>query len=224
MLIAQNLTITTYCWDYGGWLEDDYMFRVRAYSLDFSVPGKADVSDPPAGYWPGDFGDGFSASVPLGSWGWGSFTPRDIGVRSVADITFQPGANGYNIDWTFYNKQISSCFSPGPTRVEYCIYKNDILFANRTISIDYYSSRTISISLDDIETGTYNFTLYYENPGPNGGYVRDVVIVTVTLFTSKFIADFLLSFFAICFSGFALLALTVIVRKGFDKDIIKRYN
>ena len=181
MLMAQNLTITTYCWDYDGWLEDDYMFRVRAYSLDFSVPGKADVSDPPAGYWPGDYGDGFSSSVPLGSWGWGNFSPMNIGVRTVPDITFSQGAPGYAINWDFYNVRISSCFSPGPTRIEYYIYKNDILFANRNTSIDYYSpSATISISLDDLETGTYNYTLYYENPGSNGGSVQDVVIVIVT--------------------------------------------
>jgi hypothetical protein len=66
MLLAQNLTTTSYQWDSSGWLEDSYMIRVRAYSLDFTVVGLNDVSDPPAGYWPGDFGDGFSAAFDAG--------------------------------------------------------------------------------------------------------------------------------------------------------------
>ena len=66
MLLAQNLTGTSYQWDSSGWLEDSYMIRVRAYSLDFTVTGLADVSDPPAGYWPGDFGDGFSPAFLAG--------------------------------------------------------------------------------------------------------------------------------------------------------------
>ncbi|TFG34150.1 hypothetical protein EU527_04690 [Candidatus Thorarchaeota archaeon] len=66
MLLAQNLTATTYRWNSSGWMEDSYMFRVRAYSLDFTIPDLADVSDPPAGYWPGDFADGFSTAVDAG--------------------------------------------------------------------------------------------------------------------------------------------------------------
>ncbi|MHA1387273.1 MAG: hypothetical protein ACTSR9_02445 [Candidatus Thorarchaeota archaeon] len=225
MLMAQNLTITTYCWDYDGWPEDDYIFRVRAYSLDFSVQGKADVSDPPTGYWPGDYGDGFSSLVPLGSWGWGNFSPRNIGVRTVSDITFSQGAPGYAINWDFYNVRISSCFSPGPTRIEYYIYKNDILFANRNIAIDYCSSSaTISISLDDLETGTYNYTVYFENPGSAGGFVRDVVIVTVTpdnTLLYSFINTVVITFVVITIPGM-LIVFIVLVRRGFDRNIIKR--
>ena len=64
--IETNLTQTWFVWNASGYMEDDYMFRVRAYSLDFTVPGKADVSDPPAGYWPGDFSDGFSHPFEAG--------------------------------------------------------------------------------------------------------------------------------------------------------------
>jgi hypothetical protein len=67
MLLAQNLTTTTYTWDSTGWLEGSYMIRVRAYSLDFTVGDPApDVSNPPAGYWPGDFADGFSDAFDAG--------------------------------------------------------------------------------------------------------------------------------------------------------------
>jgi hypothetical protein len=67
MLLAQNLTTTTFQWNSSGWLEGSYMIRVRAYSLDFTVGDPApDVGDPPAGYWPGDFGDGFSPAFDAG--------------------------------------------------------------------------------------------------------------------------------------------------------------
>jgi len=59
MLLVQNLTSTWYLWNSTGWLEDSYMYRVRAYSVDLAHP-QTDVSDPPAGYWPGDYSDGFA--------------------------------------------------------------------------------------------------------------------------------------------------------------------
>jgi hypothetical protein len=67
-LIAQNLTgVNHYVWDSTGWLEDNYIVRVRAYSLDFTLGDPApDVSDPPNGYWPGDFGDGYSPAFFAG--------------------------------------------------------------------------------------------------------------------------------------------------------------
>lgn len=66
MLLAQNLTTTSFQWNSSGWLEDSYKVRVRAYSVDLTIAGLADVTDPPAGYWPGDFGDGFSAAFDAG--------------------------------------------------------------------------------------------------------------------------------------------------------------
>lgn len=74
-LLAQNLTGTFFVWDSNGWLETSYIVRVRAYSLDFTnfsaVYGEdfeilPDVTDPPAGYWPGDYTDGFSAAFNAG--------------------------------------------------------------------------------------------------------------------------------------------------------------
>jgi len=66
MLLAQNWTGTSYQWNSSGWLEGNYIVRVRAYSLDFTIADMADVTNPPAGYWPGDYGDGFSVSFAAG--------------------------------------------------------------------------------------------------------------------------------------------------------------
>jgi subtilisin family serine protease len=82
MLLQQNTTNTWYMWNAHGWLDTNYMVRVRAYSLDFltyqlvDTDGKAStppvpvyynsVANPPASYWPGDFSDGFSASFAAG--------------------------------------------------------------------------------------------------------------------------------------------------------------
>jgi hypothetical protein len=77
MLLAQNLTTTSYMWNSSGWLELNYTIRVRAYSLDFTIAGMADVSDPPAGYWPGDFSDGFSPA----------FTAGDVPIPTTSTTT-----------------------------------------------------------------------------------------------------------------------------------------
>jgi subtilisin family serine protease len=66
-VLARNLTATEYHWDSSGFLEkDDYIIRVRAYSLDFSDPPGLALVDDEANYWPGDFGDGFSPEFSAG--------------------------------------------------------------------------------------------------------------------------------------------------------------
>jgi hypothetical protein len=90
-LLAQNLTGTSYQWNSAGWLEDSYMVRVRAYSLDFTVAGMADVSDPPAGYWPGDFGDGFSAAFNAGDVPPPSTPPTNTSTTTTSGPPVGPG-------------------------------------------------------------------------------------------------------------------------------------
>jgi hypothetical protein len=65
-LFAQNLT-TYYClWNSIGWIDEDYTYRIRAYSLDFTtkVNGSPLCStvNPPTSYWPGDYADVVSTS------------------------------------------------------------------------------------------------------------------------------------------------------------------
>ena len=65
-ILARNLTATSFTWDSSGFLErDNYILRVRAYSLDWTAGVEISLADE-AGYWPGDFGDGFSAEFAAG--------------------------------------------------------------------------------------------------------------------------------------------------------------
>jgi hypothetical protein len=81
-LLAQNVTTTFFLWDSSIWQEDSYIVRIRAYSIDLDTfvledtddDGQeddpvylCDVGNPPAGYWPGDYADGFSAAFDAGA-------------------------------------------------------------------------------------------------------------------------------------------------------------
>jgi hypothetical protein len=66
MLLALNLTETHYIWNSTGFLHDDYIYRIRAYSLDFTIEVNntllCSVTAPPSSYWPGDYADVISPS------------------------------------------------------------------------------------------------------------------------------------------------------------------
>jgi len=75
-LLEQNLTETFYVWDSTGFIAMDHIYRVRAYSLDFSLGMnntlQCSVDNPPESYWPGDYADSCtegwqSTSVPTPS-------------------------------------------------------------------------------------------------------------------------------------------------------------
>jgi len=226
MLLAQNLTRTWFAWDSDGWIDDTYIIRVRAYSIDITNPNN-DVSDPPEGYWPGDYNDGFS--VPIETyWYFGPpQPPRDILVRSVPDITIGVGITGYTIDWILYKGPRSCYWQPMPESVLCNIYKNGELFSEHHV-VFWSDSATLSISLDNLTLGTYNFTLHYENPGVTGGFVKDVVIVNVVVVLSPF-ATYLfylgLTLFILSAPAIALIILNRMTGKGYDRDVIKRlYN
>jgi hypothetical protein len=178
VLLAQNLTRTWYVWNSSGWLYDDFIFGVRAYSLDFTIPGRTDVLNPPSGYWPGDFADGFSISFQTGDILILDLF-MDVGVFPSWDIEYLEGESGNSIVWTFYfyNYQFR------PSGVSYTVYRNDTLILEGTHNFSK-DSLTLSINVDGLSQGNYNYTLYFRNPGRYGGYVRDVVIVTVGLSTS----------------------------------------
>ncbi len=67
-VLARNLTVLQYDWDSTGFLQKEYICRVRAFSLDMTTT----VDGWPAGgvsedtYWPGDFSDGFSDPFTAG--------------------------------------------------------------------------------------------------------------------------------------------------------------
>ncbi len=64
-LLERNLTETFFVWDSDGFLQmDNYIYRVRAYSLDFTIrednASLCYTGNPPESYWPGDYTDAVS--------------------------------------------------------------------------------------------------------------------------------------------------------------------
>ncbi|MGY5855678.1 MAG: hypothetical protein RTS72_03705, partial [Candidatus Thorarchaeota archaeon] len=65
-ILARNRTTTSFLWDSSGFLErDNYIVRIRAYSLDYTAGQEITYADE-TGYWPGDFGDGISSEFSAG--------------------------------------------------------------------------------------------------------------------------------------------------------------
>ncbi|MGY5863999.1 MAG: hypothetical protein RTV41_05310 [Candidatus Thorarchaeota archaeon] len=61
LLFQQNLTETFFVWDSTGYVAMDHIYRVRAYSLDFTTnendTSLCSTDNPPESYWPGDYAD-----------------------------------------------------------------------------------------------------------------------------------------------------------------------
>ncbi|MFW9768558.1 MAG: hypothetical protein ACFFF9_11755 [Candidatus Thorarchaeota archaeon] len=60
-LLAQNLTENHYDWNSTGFIDSDYIYRIRAYSLDLTMEINTtrlcSTATPPGSYWPGDYAD-----------------------------------------------------------------------------------------------------------------------------------------------------------------------
>ena len=66
-LLAGNLTDTFFVWDSTGFMiRENYLVKIRAYSLDFTYRDYCRVDNPPASYWPGDFSDSESFEIDAG--------------------------------------------------------------------------------------------------------------------------------------------------------------
>lgn len=147
MLMAQNLTRTWHLWNSSGWLEDDYMVRVRAYSVDFTVPGLADVSDPPEGYWPGDYHDAFTPPFPAGNVGHGLPPPYftlDIDIVTNSSYVFGSTGNTITVHLTFTYHV--------PTSIPYVVSDNGSFW----LQGDYRPrsfSETFTINIDGLSIG-----------------------------------------------------------------------
>ncbi len=172
LLVAQNLTRTWHLWNSTGWFESCYTFRVRAYSLDFTIAGMTDVSDPPAGYWPGDYSDGIF--IPFEAGEHYVMPTKDVGVHSASYIAYSEGENGNYINWTLYFAN----WGNDPDFIDYKIYRNRTLL---TVGRHVFSqdSFILSINVDGLLEGTYKYLLSFRNPGSYGRTVRDEVFVFV---------------------------------------------
>ncbi len=87
-------------------------------------------------------------------------------VESPSDIEFEEGETGHNITWVSFD------LDPGT----YIIYRNAVAIVN-----EVWNTSQISISLNGLSAGTYNFTLVLFDS--SGNTAVDYVIVTVVTST-----------------------------------------
>jgi len=165
MLLAQNLTGTYWIWDATGWLQGSYIVRVRAYSLDF-INFEPDVSNPPQGYLPGDFGDGFSPPFLAGTITPGDTTPPTI--NSPADIGYPLGTTGHFIMWSPYDLNPNG----------YELFLDDVMIRGGAWNS---TSEIIFEIIDGLEVGIHNYTIVVFDDSYNSN--SDTVMVTVYIST-----------------------------------------
>ena len=172
--IANNLTTTFYAWNSTGWLDTNFIVRVRAYSVDLNLFAGPFVNIP-ADYVPGDYADAFSPSfTPSGPW-----ITFDVGVISPGDITLSVGSTAM-IEWEF-------TFTNGnwmPGYVEYSITimsgVTELYVYNDIISFSGPEDQVVQYTtLMHEEAGTYFYILSFHNPGPTGGTVSDEVAAII---------------------------------------------
>jgi len=95
LLLAMNLTQPWYLWNSTGWLQGDYVARVRAYSVDLSPSSPCSLDNPPNNYWPGDMSE--IISPPFEAGGVHTFVPPFISVGHVDNIAYALGSVSNNI-------------------------------------------------------------------------------------------------------------------------------
>ncbi|MGY5880135.1 MAG: S8 family serine peptidase [Candidatus Thorarchaeota archaeon] len=168
MLLRQNTTSTFYLWDASGWLESNYIVRVRAYSCDFTIGTLCGVDDPPTSYWPGDFSDGFSATFLAGD------VKLGPALSSPVDIYYPELSTGHSISWT------ANDLYP----VSYVIYFEGMIAKSGAWNS---SAEFFTISVDGHGLGSYNYTIAVTNL--DGLTSVDTVFVYVIDGTSPNIDD-----------------------------------
>ena len=167
MLLIQNLTTTTYRWNSSGWTYGTYIFRVRAYSLDFTN-FEQDLSNVPSGYHPGDFSDGFSIPFVAGEPQIVDTIPPIINAQS--DIQYTESSTGHFLSWTPYDLHPFS----------YAIFLDNVIIQSESWNS---SSETITISVDGLSIGIHNVTIVVFDTSGNSAF--DTVLVTVIAASSS---------------------------------------
>ncbi len=170
-LLALNLTKSYFIWNTTGFLIQDYIVRIRAFSVDLSVyPGP--FVGIPGDYWPGDYSDGYVVistqnHVPIGA---------TIEIVSPSDLSFFEGTSGNRIVWnlTIYSGIL-------PNAISYTIYHNNVVYLSSSQQITGYVGQSISCLLEGFVAGSHNFTLVVDYPWMNGGINSDSVFVEILL-------------------------------------------
>ncbi len=174
--LARNLTMSWYLWNSSGFLERDYYWRIRAYSVDLSLFAGPFI-DLPGDYVPGDYGDGFFGPFPYTN---GIPQIHNIGVSHPADFTFVSGQVGQQIQWflSFWGG-----YGIIGYELDYTVYRDGAVMITDTLTITSEEDQYIMASVDNMSPGVYNMTLRFANPGPEGGIVVDTVFVSVVAST-----------------------------------------
>ncbi|TFF91901.1 hypothetical protein EU545_02615 [Candidatus Thorarchaeota archaeon] len=169
--LANNLSTTWYIWDTSGFLENEYILKVRAYSVDLNLyPGP--FLEIPDDYVPGDFGEGYylefsQDGVPM---------LKNIDVSSPADINYTAGETGSVIQWelSFWGGYVIIGYL-----LDYTIFLDGDVILTDTHIISSESNQFIVVSADGQPPGNHDFTLAFVSPGPDTDFVSDTVFVSV---------------------------------------------
>jgi hypothetical protein len=174
-LLSRNLTQRYYVWNSTGFLQRDFQVRVKAYSVDLSVYSGPFLSIP-SDYWPGDFGLGFSvefAGDHIWPWPIPGGIPNIYILQAAADLVYVHGMTGNSIDWKL-DADHAGC---DMVYLVYRVYQNETLHTTGNSNI--FDPVWVSINIDGLMPGVYQFKIEFINPGPNGGTVTDSVWVRV---------------------------------------------
>jgi hypothetical protein len=178
-LLARNLSVSTYDWNSAGFLLRDYIYRVRAYSIDLTtrfeiVPGQCwpdDVILAEDSYWPGDYTDGFSYPFRAGQ---DTAPPSvDIQVSSPQDRSHTLGDSGVPISWVITAEAYGYVSNP----VDYIIYLDGTNVRSGSLYISWQD--IVEYDTSQLGVGLHNVTLEVFSTGPSGGLLVDTVMVTV---------------------------------------------
>ncbi|MFW9809434.1 MAG: hypothetical protein ACFFE6_08655 [Candidatus Thorarchaeota archaeon] len=180
-LLQNNLSMSYFSWDSTGFLErDDYIYRVRAYSLDFTVFDDLNNSlcsfdNPPYSYWPGDYVDGKSMEFGRRDGPIIYHGASNVAVNHPSDLTIFLSESGKQVVWELHTDDSGD----QTASVSYTILRNGTTHITDTATIAPSAARNVTLNLDELDAGIYEFTIAFLNPGYLGGYVGDTIIVTI---------------------------------------------
>ncbi|MFW9926407.1 MAG: hypothetical protein ACFFDM_06515 [Candidatus Thorarchaeota archaeon] len=180
LLLQPNLTVPYYSWDSTGFWDTEYIYRVRAYSLDFTVlddlnNSLCSVDYPPNSYWPGDYVDGQSMEFGGSDGPIQYYRASNVAVNHPIDLTFFLSQPSKQVVWELH----SDGSGDQTASIIYTILRNGTTHITDTETIAPSATRNVTLKLDELDEGIYEFTIEFLNPGYLGDYVEDSIIVTI---------------------------------------------
>jgi hypothetical protein len=131
----------------------------------------------------------------------GSFLNMRPAISNPMDISYVFGEAGHEISWTITDRTL--------TTTSYVVYKNGVLL----ISGNWTPGQLITIDVDDLDIGTYNFTIVASDG--LGGTVQDMVLVQVQLDPTLVLTLIIIGIGVACVT-------TLLTVRTISRNIIKR--